>query len=236
MAVTLGGPRRLPGCWRCHLLKGKAAVNIAIQKVGENAPNFSNLSKLLTMALSIQLSGFVCFGCACLILLTKTSTWGVFTIVSWHVAECKTNRKRKQVILWVALPIHLCLSKGVSTGFSVGGGGVAFFVLLCFLARLSFYYYYLFADVFPNSYYLISFCYTFGALSCKLFPLTNDVSNFLASYQWQKYAESSMYKANKYLLHSVIPFPSRSAVFVHCHLVWTGYQLGAKNTDTLGGY
>lgn len=85
LTVSLGGPCRLAGCWRRYLLKVKADINIAIQKVGENAPNFTAIVNNLLRLESIQLSGFACFGYARLIVLTKISTCGIFTTVSWYV-------------------------------------------------------------------------------------------------------------------------------------------------------
>lgn len=79
LVVTLGGPCSLTGCWRYYLLKVKADINIAIQKMGENAPNFTaNVNNSLRLE-SIQLS---VFGYACLIVLTTISSCGIFTIVS----------------------------------------------------------------------------------------------------------------------------------------------------------
>lgn len=68
------------------MLKVKADINIAVQKAGENAPNFTaNVNNLLRLEL-IQLSVFARFGYTCLIALTKFSNCGIFTVVSWYVA------------------------------------------------------------------------------------------------------------------------------------------------------
>jgi len=98
------------GCWKCYLLQVKADINIAIQKVKENTLNFTAIVNNLLRMEPIQLPVFTCFGCAWLIVLTKISACGIFTIVSWYVASRKTSRKRKQAFLWVAfLSDHLPL-------------------------------------------------------------------------------------------------------------------------------
>lgn len=66
VVLTLGGPCRLGGCWRCFLLKVKANINFAVQKVRGKAPDFTGSVNNLLCLESIQLSVLASLGLVCL--------------------------------------------------------------------------------------------------------------------------------------------------------------------------